>query len=85
MGDNLGVLIVVGFVVSLGAFISLSLVEEGKWREFMIDHECKKVGEISPSTSTGFGVSSNGSVSFVPISNPGKTGYACNDGVTYWR
>lgn len=85
MDTHVGALIGVGLFVALVAFISLSLVEEGKWREFMIDHDCKKVGEIAPSTSSGFGVSSNGSVSFVPISNPGKTGYACNDGVTYWR
>lgn len=85
MDTHVGVLIGAGLLVVLGIFISLSLLEEKQWKEFMIAHDCKKVGEISPSTSTGFGVSSNGSVSFVPISNPGKTGYACNDGVTYWR
>lgn len=85
MDNSVGVIIGAIFFIALGLFVYLSVLEEKEWKAFMVSHECKKVGEIAPSTSTGFGVSNNGSVSFVPISNPGKNGYACNDGVTYWR
>lgn len=62
-----------------------SMAEQDQWNAFAVAHDCKKVGEISPSSSFGIGIGTNGQTSIVPISTPGKTGFACNDGITYWR
>jgi hypothetical protein len=47
------------------------------------------VGRMSGSTQTGvgYGVTANGQFGTVvtTTSTPSKTGYLCNDGVTYWR
>lgn len=67
-----------------------AVVEEGRqWETFSVTHECKVVGQMSGSTQSGvgFGVAANGQVGTVitTTSTPSKTGYLCNDGVTYWR
>ena len=56
-----------------------------QWDQFRQDHECKKVGEISGTTSTGYGITTSGQGGMVTTYTPGKTGWTCNDGVTYWR
>ena len=66
------------------------VVEEGRqWETFSVAHECKVVGQMSGSTQSGvgFGAAANGQVGTVitTTSIPSKTGYLCNDGVTYWR
>lgn len=63
--------------------------EAKEWAAFAKAHDCKVVGRISGDTTTGFGVGvmPNGQVGTVMTTSttPSKTGYACNDGVTYWR
>lgn len=49
--------------------IYTSMVEQRRWDAFSVAHECKVVGRMNSSSSK----------------TPEKTGYACNDGVTYWR
>ncbi|UVE47575.1 hypothetical protein KS461_09895 [Pseudomonas chlororaphis] len=56
-----------------------------QWKEFARDHECRKIEEISGATSIGYGIASNGQGGMITTYTPGKTGWACNDGVTYWR
>lgn len=63
--------------------------EQSQWARFAAAHECKIVGQMSGSTSTGigYGLTSSGQFGTVITTNttPAKTGYLCNDGVTYWR
>jgi hypothetical protein len=81
-----------GEFCAIGAFV-LAIVLAGylavkdgeRWQEFSETHECKKVGETSGSTSIGYGIAANGQGGMVSTYTPGKTGWACNDGVTYWR
>lgn len=70
-------------LVAIG--VIAAVVEENNWNQFSAQHECRNIGSISPSTSVGVGVGSNGGVSVVPVYTPGKTGYQCNDGKQYWR
>lgn len=81
-----------GECCAIGAFV-LAIVLAGylavkdgeRWQEFSETHDCKKVGETSGSTSIGYGIAANGQGGMVSTYTPGKTGWACNDGVTYWR
>ena len=57
------------------------VAEQIQWQEFSRAHDCKVVGKISPSSGTGF--DAKGNTTYVSV--PGKTGYQCDDGVTYWR
>ena len=59
------------------------------WKSFAAEHRCKVVGQIRGSVSTGIGTPYNGNetigVTPMVLCIPGKTGYLCDDGVTYWR
>lgn len=76
----------------LGAFLVLFLVlaaveDQREWETFAATHECRVVGQMRGSTGTGVGpiIGGSGGVAVTSTYIPGKTGYACNDGVTYWR
>ncbi|WP_084596120.1 ADP-ribosylglycohydrolase family protein [Pseudomonas massiliensis] len=56
-----------------------------RWKAFAEQHHCRKVGEVSPDVSTGVAVTMSGQLAHVTTFDPGKTGYQCDDGVTYWR
>lgn len=74
-----------GFFALLALLGCLAVEDAKQWQEFVRAHDCKKVGEISGSTSTGYGITATGQAGMVSTYTPGKTGYSCNDGVTYWR
>ncbi|SFP92881.1 hypothetical protein SAMN03159489_02210 [Pseudomonas sp. NFPP07] len=72
--------------IGLMAVAAWAAIEENRqWKAFAQAHECKKIEEISGTTSTGYGFTSSGQGAMVTTYTPGKTGWACNDGVTYWR
>lgn len=77
------------FVLLIPAMIYSSIKEAEDWAAFSAAHACKKVGEISGSTQTGvgFGMTTNGQMGTVVTTSrtPSKTGWLCDDGVTYWR
>lgn len=75
--------------IGIGAFLILALVaaikEEQHWNAFKAAHKCKVVAQISGSVGTTVGSDMNGSVVVGTTSIPGKTGWLCDDGVTYYR
>lgn len=81
------------FIVALVAMIPLmiyaSIQEQKDWETFAETHECKVVGRMKGDVGVGVGtgIMSNGKfgTGTVVTSTPDKTGYLCNDGVTYWR
>jgi hypothetical protein len=81
--------LIVLFIILIPIGIYDSIQEQKEWYKFYVDHNCKKVGHIRGDTqmATGFGVTANGNVGTVitTTSTPDKNGYACDDGVTYWR
>jgi hypothetical protein len=86
MSDGtIGFIGVIGCVALLAVAIVGSLQEENEWTTFRSAHHCKVVGKTAASTSVGVGIGADGKTSVVPIFTPGQTGYACDDGVTYWR
>jgi len=56
-------------------------LEARQWETFVIEHSCKKIGNIRGDVMTT--VATNGTVAVT--TTPDKTGWLCDDGVTYWR
>ncbi len=83
------ILLVVGIVVAvLVVFVVvLSIKEVNEWEAFRVAHHCKVTAHISGSSFTTVGpvIGSNGGVGVGVGSMPSKTGWTCDDGVTYFR
>ena len=66
-----------------------AIEKEKQWQRFAADHDCVKVEQIrgNVSTGVGYGMTTNGEMATVVTTTvePDKTGWRCNDGVTYWR
>lgn len=69
--------------------IYLAIKEQKKWDAFSIEHNCRVVGKITGSSQTGFGVgiTANGQIGTIITTSsiPQKTGWLCDNGITYWR
>lgn len=75
-------LLVTAIVGGLGHLIAES---EREWSQFATEHKCKVVSKISGSVFNTFSVDSKGQPVVGVGSTPDKTGYLCDDGVTYYR
>lgn len=77
-------------IVVVVSLLIWALIEEHKnWRAFSEEHSCKVTGKISGDTAftTGFGMMQDGKFGpvFGTTRTRARTGYLCDDGVTYWR
>jgi hypothetical protein len=85
-----GVLLIFAIVaLAIPALLVLEIAENREWERYSEAHACKVVAKVSGSTGTGIGttVGSGGKVGVGPVvvSVAGKTGWLCDDGITYWR
>lgn len=78
-------LLIVGAVALLALLAYAGIQESRAWEAFKVEHKCKVVAHVKGHTDLAPGFSSNGSVTFTTISTPDKTGWACDDGITYYR
>lgn len=82
-------LILAGIALLFVVLLAYAVYDTLQWNAFATAHHCKVVQQIAPSTSTGYGygIQSNGQSGYgvITVTQPGKTGYACDDGVVYWR
>lgn len=86
--DPILLLINVGIIACVAlcaAMVGLAIDDGKKWEAFKVKHECKKVAHISGDVFNTVGFGANGQVSIGIGSTPDKTGWACNDGMTYYR
>lgn len=79
-----------GVVLGLFALLfSFSVAENREWEAFKVAHQCKVTQKVRGDVNVGVGttVGANGQVSVTPITtvSPDKTGWLCDDGITYWR
>ncbi len=78
-----------GILLLLILTVFASIEEAAQWEQFAAENGCRVVSKVSASTGVGTGtvVGANGQVGVGTVTTytPGKTGYLCNDGVTYWR
>jgi hypothetical protein len=84
--DNALILLVAGVVLGLIVGIIYAMVREARqWEAFAAEHNCKVVGHMTGSVASTVGVGGDGKVVSGVTTTPSKTGYLCDDGVTYWR
>lgn len=74
--------IVIIFILIISISIILINRENNEWEIFKISHNCKIISKEKGSTSIG--ISSDGK-STTTIVIPDKTGWLCDDGITYIR
>lgn len=84
-GPLLVVLCVVGLIVLFVVTVFKVRQQNREWAEFKVKHSCKIVAKINGSVTTSAGISSSGNVVTTPIVIPSKTGWLCDDGITYFR
>lgn len=75
------VLPVTGILFLITCSVGLAIRADREWDRFSKAHDCKVVGKISGSTFNTIDAKGNVGIG----STPSKTGYLCNDGITYWR
>lgn len=86
----LGRTIIAIFLVAI-AFVPLTIwaaIEDAnQWSAFKEAHRCKMVGRMNATVaiSTAPVIGGNGGVAVGTTYVPEKTGWLCDDGVTYWR
>jgi hypothetical protein len=81
------------FIAGVGVLIVLLIVGMGwllvadanRWAEFSTMHHCRITAHMSGDVFTTVGATSNGGIAVGVGSTADKTGYLCDDGVTYWR
>lgn len=79
------ILIITLSIVMLSACVNL---EQQKWDEFVIKHNCKVISYTAPSSNTGAQFAMTGmQIVMIPGVQhiPARTEYLCNDGVKYTR
>lgn len=75
--------VIAAMLLGLFTWGVVSLIQESvsQWEAFKREHDCKVVANVGSEIS--YGISSSGKV--VSMIQPSKTGWLCNDGVTYYR
>lgn len=77
--------VIAAIVALFSFFIYAMIAENNAWQAFKIAHECKQIGHMKGDIFNTVGVGANGQVSVGIGSTPDKTGWSCNNGMTYWR
>jgi hypothetical protein len=85
-GPQIVVVAVVVLVVGLvGLWLKLAIDDDRRWEQFKLTHKCKVVSYQSSSSSVGYGTTSDGKSGTVIVTEPSRTGWLCDDGITYYR
>jgi hypothetical protein len=80
----IGALLVIAVLLAGFGFM-LAVAESMRWQKFSAEHSCHKVGTMSGDTFTTVGVGVDGKPTVSFGSTPDKTGWLCDDGMTYWK
>jgi len=79
----IGVL-VVAMIALIAVVTVFGIRDQLRWDKYAAEH-CRKIGEISGSSTVAVGSNGKGGITVSPVYIPGKTGWACDDGQQYWR
>jgi len=84
--DGLGFWVIICGLMAVLAFLIICAIEEDKkWQKFKEDNQCKVVAHINGDVFNTYGIDSKGQMTVGIGSTSDKTGYLCNDGITYYR
>lgn len=82
-------LVIPGIVIVVIVLLVLAIVgtveSNKKWEAYKVAHHCKVVAHIDGDVVPTFGNSSSGSMVVGVGSTPDKTGWLCDDGMTYYK
>jgi len=80
-------LVILSLIAVLVALIYFEIQQEKEWEMFKVIHHCKIISKISGSVAIGVApiIGGNGDVAISITPIPGKTGWQCDDGVTYFK
>lgn len=64
-----------------------TIADQQEWNAFKSAHACKIVGKMRGDVTTTVApiIGGNGGIAVGTSVSPDKTGWQCDDGVTYWR
>jgi hypothetical protein len=87
--ERLVILFIIMVIILIISLIPLTISEEKAWNRFSKEHNCKVISKDSGTYQTNVitTIQPNGQVGTGTMTNyqPGKTGYKCDDGITYYR
>lgn len=72
-------------VLLLIAMVNAAVKEEERWAAFKTEHNCKVVATTKARSRVGTGLTSNGQVGTVVLTDPSTTTWLCDDEVEYTR
>lgn len=79
----------IGTMVLCVALIALAVwaaIESGRqWKQFAAEHQCRVIAKIRGDTINTMSFDSKGAPVIGIATTPDKTGWLCNDGITYYR
>lgn len=85
-GELVAILVtVVVSLLALALMVWAAVQAEKRWAKFAAEHDCKVVGKMKGDLLVSITIDSKGQMGIAATAAPDKTGYLCNDGVTYWR
>lgn len=73
------------FVGLIVLIVWASIENARKWDAFKSKYNCKVVAHINGDVFNTFGTDAKGNMTVGVGSTPGKTGWLCDDGITYYR
>lgn len=86
MGSHVWEWIIGAAIIALLALVVWAAIEDGrKWEAFKAERHCKAVAHIKGDVFNTFGTDSKGGMTIGIGSTPDKTGWLCDDGMTYYR
>lgn len=73
------------FVTGVALVVWAIVVDWRQWDSFRTEHHCAEVAQISGDVFNTIVTDSKGTVTVGIGTTPSKTGWLCDDGVTYYR
>lgn len=68
-----------------GLVVAAALYKRERWRTFAKEHNCQKVGKMDGDVVPSVGFDAKGTPVVTVGVTQDKTGWMCDDGMTYWK
>jgi len=79
--DNIGCFGVGILVILISVLCVYGIVKRNEW----LNLHCQKIGQVAGSNGISTTFDGDGNMHFGTVYIPGKNGYKCDDGLTYWE